>query len=168
VTTASIDIRRAGVEDVDAIAAAHLDSIRTIGPRYYDAALVREWGARIGGTLYMTAMARGEAFFIAADAHVPGEIRGFSSHRVDAGVHGVAVYVRGRAARCGLGTALLRAAEASAVAAGALTIEIDASLAAVEFYEARGYEVVGRGAHRLTPHVTMPCVFMRKRLERIG
>jgi hypothetical protein len=37
--------------DVDDIAAAHLDSIRSIGPRFYDPAVVDDWGAQITGEL---------------------------------------------------------------------------------------------------------------------
>ena len=162
----TFEIRRAGVADAGEIAAAHLDAIRSIGPRYYEAAIVSAWGAAIEGALYLNAMARGEAFFIAAgrrnDRH---EVFGFSSHRIDGNAHGTAVYVRGFAARHGIGSALFRAAEASAVAAGATSIEIDASLAAVEFYKALGFKEVGRGKHRLPSGQAMACVFMRKNLD---
>ena len=77
----------------------------------------------------------------------------------------MAVYVRGRAARSGVGSSLLRSAEVSAMSAGASTVHIDASLAAVEFYKANGFKEVGRGEHRLSSGRPMPCVFMRKDLE---
>ena len=101
--TVTFEIRRAGLADVGEIAAAHLDSIRSIGPQYYEAAIVSDWGARITGELYVNAMARGEVFYIAVGQ--PGdrpEILGFSSHRIDGNEHGTAVYVRGTAAlpRC--------------------------------------------------------------------
>ena len=150
---------------MDAIAAAHLDSIRSIGPLYYPPPIVSDWSARLTGDLYARAMAGGEAFFIALGE--PGsepDVLGFSSHRIDDEQHGVAVYVRGRAARSGVGTALLRSAVASAVAAGATAIHIDASLAAVAFYEANGFVEVGRGEHRLWSGRTMGCVFMRLNL----
>jgi ribosomal protein S18 acetylase RimI-like enzyme len=119
-------------------------------------------------------MARGEVFFVAigpeAGDRRPGagnrepEVLGFSSHRIDGTDHGTAVYVRGRAARLGIGSALFRAAEASAIAAGATSIDIDASLAAVEFYKAHGFEEVGRGMHPLPCGRSMACVFMKKDL----
>lgn len=92
------------------------------------------------------------------------EVLGFSSHRIDGDEHGTAVYVRGKAARQGVGSALFRVAEAAAVATGATSINIDASLAAVEFYKANGFEEVGRGEHRLWSGRPMACVFMRKKL----
>jgi ribosomal protein S18 acetylase RimI-like enzyme len=95
-------------------------------------------------------------------------VLGFSSHRIDGNEHGTAVYVREDAARRGIGSALFRAAEASAVAAGATRIDIDASRAAVEFYKANGFEEVGRGEHRLSSGRSMACVFMRKNLAAAG
>lgn len=163
---AVFEVRRAGLEDVDQIAAAHADSIRLIGPLYYDADVVRSWAEGLDGKLYARAMASGEVFFIAVPRDTDSsECLGFSSHRVDDGVHGTAVYVRGTAARRGIGSALFRAAEDDARVAGASVIEIDASLAAVDFYKAQGFEEVGRGEHLLPSGAQMRCVFMRKRLR---
>ena len=158
-------VRRARLADADRIAAAHLDSIRSIGPQYYEAAIVSDWGARVKGDLYVNAMAGGEVFFIAIGE--PGnnpEVLGFSSHRIDEDEHRTAVYVRGRAVRFGIGSALFRSAEAAALAAGAASIHVDASLAAVAFYKANGFDEVGRGEHRLWSGRSMACVFMRKNL----
>jgi putative acetyltransferase len=159
------EVRRASLADVDQIAAAHLDSIRSIGSLFYDAAIVSDWAARVKGDLYVNAMASGEVFYVAI-GELSGEpqVLGFSSHRVDGHEHRTAVYVRRRAARLGVGSALFRKAEAGAIAAGATSIHVDASLAAVEFYKANGFEEVGRGKHRLQSGRQMACVFMRKNL----
>lgn len=162
----NFEIRQAGLADVDEIAAAHLDSIRSIGARYYPAEIVNDWGAQVKGDLYVSAMARGEVFFIAI-GNLGGkpEVLGFSSHRIDGDEHGAAVYIRGKVARLGIGSALFRSAETAAIAAGASCIHVDASLAAVEFYKANGFEEVGRGEHRLWSGRPMACVFMRKNLD---
>ena len=166
--TLEFDIRRAGLEDVDAIAAAHLDSIRSIGALYYEPRVVSDWGARVTGELYAKAMARAEVFFIAVEPSGQPEVLGFSSHKIGVGAHRTAVYVRARATRQGIGSALFRAAEAAAIAAGATGIHVDASLAAVEFYTANGFEEVGRGEHRLWSGRSMACVFMQKPLTATG
>lgn len=164
----NLEIRRAASADVDQIAAAHLDSIRSIGARYYPADVVSDWSARVKGDLYANAMARGEAFFIAiGDLDGKSEVLGFSSHRLDGNEHHTAVYVRGKAARLGVGTALFGAAQAAAIAAGAGSIHLDSSLAAVEFYKANGFEEVGRGEHRMWSGRPMECVFMRKMLATV-
>lgn len=157
---ADVEIRRARLDEVDLIADAHLDSIGSIGPGYYEPAIVRAWGAHIRPELYARAMQRGEQFFVAVADR--SQVLGFSSHHGDGRTHGTAVYVRGGAARRGIGSALFRAAEASAIAAGARAIDISASLAAVDFYKAHGFDEVGRGAHRLPSGDAMACVFMRK------
>lgn len=158
-----VEIRRAAASDMDALADAHLDSIRTIGPRYYADDIVTEWASRVTGSLYANAMTRGETFFIASctDKSQPA-VLGFSSHRVDEGEHRTAVYVRGSAARRGVGSALFRAAEAHAISAGATCIHLDASLAAVEFYKSNGFNEIASGEHVLWSGLRMPCIFMRK------
>jgi hypothetical protein len=47
-----VDIRRARPADVDAIAAAHLDSIRAIGSTSYAPEIVKEWRAGLTRELY--------------------------------------------------------------------------------------------------------------------
>ena len=155
-------IRRANTYDVDEIAAAHLDSIQNIGSRYYAPEIVREWGAEIKSEMYSNAMKQGEVFFIAVADN--SEILGFSSHRIDDEIHGVSVYVCGKAARHGVGTALLHAAEESAIASNASEIQIDASLAAFEFYIVNGFKEISRGDHQLSSGRSMPCIFMQKDL----
>jgi GNAT superfamily N-acetyltransferase len=164
----NVEIRRAALEDVDAIAAAHLDSIRAIGALYYEPRIVSDWGARVKGELYAKAMARAEVFFIAIEPSGQRDVLGFSSHRIGVSGHRTAVYVRARAARQGIGSALFQTAEAAAIAAGATSIDVDASLAAVEFYTANGFEEVGRGEHRLWSGRSMACVFMHKDLTATG
>jgi hypothetical protein len=42
------------------------------------------------------------------------------------------------------------------------SIQIQASLAGVEFYKANGFDQIGRGKALLMSGRSMPCVFMRK------
>jgi GNAT superfamily N-acetyltransferase len=163
-------IRVADAADADAIAEAHRDSIRTIGWRFYRAGSVDDWLEGIAADLYLKAMTGGEVFFIAT-APAQGEgagkdvVLGFASdYPIGGSRHGTSVYVRGSAARQGLGSALYRRAEAHAVEHGASSIEIEASLAGVEFYKANGFAEVGRGQTRLMSGRPIACVFMRKTL----
>ena len=155
--------RRAGRLDAPAMASAHVDSIRTLGPAFYSPDVVETWASAVAPEIYVTAMDGGEVFFVAT-GEIDGQhaVLGFSSHRVDDEQDGVSVYVRGAAARLGIGTALLRLAESDAAARGASSIQIQASLAGVEFYRSNGFEEISRGEAELTTGRTMPCVFMRK------
>jgi putative acetyltransferase len=127
--------------------------------------VVEAWGAGLTPEIYVNAMRGGEVFFVAVGPLDDRQsILGFSTHRVDVGQDGASVYVRGRVARCGIGTALLRLAEADAIAHGAATLQIQASLAGLEFYKANGFEEMRRGEAVLMSGLSMPCVVMRKTL----
>lgn len=162
-------IRVARPDDASAIAASHIDSIESLGPRFYGAEVVRAWRSGIQPGIYREAMEAGEAFFVAvASRDDRDEVLGFSSHHVGEGHHSVGVYVRGIAARRGIGSALLRMAESSAAAAGAASLRLDSSLAAVDFYKANGFVESGRGNHQLRLGQRMACVFMRKNLSEVA
>ena len=157
--------RRADKADAEAIAAAHIDSIRSIGPLFYPPEVVEAWGSGLTPNLYVRAMEDGEAFFVAVgDLEGDRVVLGFATHRVGDNQDGASVYVRGGAVRRGVGTALLRLAEEHARAHGATTLHIQASLAGVEFYKANGFEECGRGTAQLMSGASMACVFMRKAL----
>jgi len=163
------EIRMATAADADAIAAAHIDSIQSIGPHFYGVEVVRAWHAAIEPSIYLNAIHAGETFYVAVVSQEGRrEILGFSSHYVSAGAHSVGVYVRGIAARRGIGSALLRVAQSSALASGATELRLDSSLAAVEFYKANGFVETGRGEHTLRAGWTMACVFMEKNLSGLG
>ncbi len=159
-------VRVAEPSDGDAIAVAHRDSIRSLGRGFYPPDVVDDWQEGLTGDLYWTAMAHGEVFFIATGP-VDGKnaVLGFASdYSTDGVTHGTSVYVRSLAARRGLGSALLRVAEAHAVDHGAARVHIEASLAGVEFYKTNGYAEVGRGETRLMCGRPIGCVFMQKDL----
>ena len=160
-----VRVRPATPADAQAITLAHLDSIRSLGPAFYPSDVVEAWSAGLRPDIYVTAMDGGEAFFVATGT-LDGELTvlGFSTHRVDDGQDGASVYVRGRAARRGIGALLLRHAEEHARAHGANSLQIQASLAGVAFYKANGFEECGRGEAALLTGQSMPCVFMRKLL----
>jgi putative acetyltransferase len=160
---ASIQIRRATEEDTPAIALAHADSIHTLGPSYYPPELVDAWAEGLTADVYTRAMERGEVFFIAT-GDLDGEslVLGFASHRPDDEHDGVSVYVRGRASRRGLGTALLRLAEEHARSTGTTSLCIQATFAGVEFWRANGFEEIERVDAPLRSGGSIPCVSMRK------
>jgi hypothetical protein len=106
-TGTAFETRLAGPPDAGQIAAAHRDSIRSIGPLFYPPDIVDAWEAGLTSDLYVKAMERGEAFYIALDAtQGTPAVLGFASHRVEGTEHRTAVYVRGAATRRGVGSAL--------------------------------------------------------------
>jgi putative acetyltransferase len=154
-----VQLRQAQPADAEAITLAHLDSIRSLGSTFYPSEVVEAWGAGLIAAIYVNAMVGGEPFFIATGM-LDGEVTvlGFATHRVDDAQDGASVYVRGRVARRGIGTLLLRHAEDHARAHGVDSLQIQASLAGVEFYKANGFEEVSRGSAHLLSGQSMPCV----------
>jgi putative acetyltransferase len=167
-TMSNATTRQASRADAARIADAHRDSIQSIGSAFYPPGVVAAWQDGLGPDVYVSAMERGEVFFVAEHQAGDGiEVLGFASDSVIEGArHGVSAYVRGRAARRGIGSALLRLAEADARHKGAKIISIEASLAAVEFYRANGYVETGRGDTQLASGQPIACVFMKKDLQK--
>jgi GNAT superfamily N-acetyltransferase len=162
-----IETRKADPADAEGILAAHLDSIQSIGPRFYSPELVESWRAGLTADVYVNAMEGGEVFFIAiGPINDEPAVLGFASHRVDDEQDGASVYVRGVASRRGIGTKPLGLVEEHARAHGATSINVQASLAGVAFYRANGFEEVRRGEALLMTGRPMPCVFMRKPCSR--
>ena len=113
-------IRRADPSDAEDIAAAHHDSIWSVGPQFYPSSVVQDWGEGLTPDIYVNAMEAGEVFFIAIGQIDNGPaILGFATHRIDDARDGGSVYVRGMATRRGIGSALLRRVEAHAIGKGA-------------------------------------------------
>ena len=160
--------RRADPSDAAAIALAHRDSIRSLGPAFYPPQVVADWQDGLDAEVYLRAMANGEVFFVATGELDGGDVvLGFASdYVIEGSTHGTSVYVRGDAARRGIGAALLALAEAHARDTGASTVLIEASLAGVEFYRSQGYAEVDRGETELMSGRPIACVFMRKDVAR--
>lgn len=159
-----IHVRPAHTTDGAGIAAVHVDAISSFGAAAYNTEVIAEWGAPRTAENYTQAMARGERLFVAVD--VDARIVGFSSHRIELGRHRTAVYVCGSAARRGVGTALLVAAERVAREADAEALHVDASLVALHFYAANGFAAIAHVTHSLPSGRPMECVEMRKDLDR--
>ena len=160
----AFETRQATPADADAMALAHVDSIQSIGATFYPPDVVGHWQEGLTGDVYVKAMEGGEVFFVAT-GEIDGArvVLGFASdYRIEGPLHGTSVYVRGAAARRGIGSALFHLAEDHAVAQGATSIQVESSLAGVDFYTRQGFVEFGRGETRLMSGQPIGCVYMRK------
>ncbi len=132
--------RHATRADAAEIMRVHRTSILILGREVYSQAEVESWATGLVPERYVEAMGDGGETFIVAVAP-DGALAGFCSFKDDE-VKGL--YVAPDWARRGVGSALLRHAEATISAGGHRLIRIVASLSGQAFYERHGYRVVGR------------------------
>jgi len=138
----AFSIRAARVDDAPAIRRVHEGSIRGLGPAAYSPAEVDSWVGVLSDAKYVEAMTQGGELFIVAEAAEAALADGIVAFCAWMGDEVKGLYVAPDWVRRGVGTALLRQAEAAIAAMGHRTIRIGATLVGRPFYEAHGYAVL--------------------------
>lgn len=157
---AAFSLRSATSDDAPALRRVHETSIRGLGPVAYTADEVESWVGVLTDDGYRRAMGEGGETFVVAETTADGVI-GFCSW-LDDEVKGL--YVTPGWARRGIGSALLRLAEAAIVAMGHRLIRVDATLVGHPFYEIHGYRVVRRERRRTRGGLLIETLDMEKAL----
>lgn len=157
--TDPLALRRAAPADVREIEALVARSIRALHVEAYDDAIIDEAIEHAYGVDWQ--LVRDGTYFVAMFAEEIVGAGGWSYRQTIAGAHGPenppaprlspsvdaarirAFYVDPGCARRGVGGLLLRASEQAAIAAGFARAELTATLQAVPFYVAHGYEPAG-------------------------
>ena len=156
-------VRQATKADFDALATVHKESIRTNCDPFYSKEIIEEWIAPIDREKYLGAVAEGATIYVAEDAT---GLLGFSEvHRAKGNEYNAAVFVSSGATRKGVGSALYQTAECEALRAGAESISLNSSLAAVEFYEKNGFRKLQHGCSEMPSGTKMNIVRMIKSLS---
>lgn len=168
-----MQIREATSSDVESIRTVHYESIAQLGRAAYDSEQVDAWARGVESADY-AAVDSERYYFVVAE--VDGDVRAFGSLRLEApdsyetSVEGevTGVYVHPSVAREGVGSGILAALERQARAREIESLGLSASLNAVGFYEAHGYERVREYTHEFSSHestgVEGRVVEMRKEL----
>jgi putative acetyltransferase len=154
-----VQIRRATDIDLASIAKVHRASIQELCAARYTAAQIGQWLAALRPEGYALLLAAREMFV----ADEGGAIHGFGV--LDLGQAFInATYVDPIATHRGVGRSLVEAMESTAVASGATSIGLHATLNAANFYERLGYARLDDTVNRLPTGLELPCVAMRKAL----
>ena len=145
-----LQFRWADPDDAEAIAHAHRDSIQSLGPARYP----RTWlttGRKAHGRCVPQRDAKGRSLHHRHRRRRRQHARPWlsSDYVIEGSTHGTSVYVRGLAARRGIGSRLLAMAKDHARSGGATRVTVEASLTGVEFYKAKGFQETGRGETHL-------------------
>ncbi len=161
--TTAIRFRRGAPDDASAILRVHRHSILSLGRETYNRAEVESWAAGLVPERYVEAMNEDDETFIVAVA--AADLVGLCSFKDDE-VKGR--YVAPDAARRGVGSALLRQAEAAIAAVGHSRIRIVASLSGQAFYESHGYRVVERRDWKTRGGLVIAALAMEKTLAVVN
>ena len=153
-------IRRGRPADADALYAVHERAVRVLGRRVYNESQVESWAHGNSPAHYVEAMREeGERFEVAVARR-----RGIIGFAALKGQELRSLYVDPDWSGLGVGSALLRRAEAIIAAAGHDRVVIGASLAGLPFYEQHGYSVVKHRHWRSRGGLMIPAADMEKRL----
>ncbi len=164
-----VSIREATTEDVKRIRDVHLRSIEELGGLAYDETQVEVWAHDRDPEEYPIDADETHVLVAEADEVVGfGWLREGAREHLRAAVEGelVAVYVHPSVARQGIGSRLCEALEAEADRRGIRSLGLWASLNAVPFYEAQGYDRVTAHAHEYRDGVELTLIEMATRLSR--
>ena len=152
-------VRRATLDDADAICDVHVRSIRELCAKDYTPQQIESWTRYKSPENYRRGMTeRGEVLFV---AEVAGKTVGFSSLEND---EITSVYIAPEGVGKGAGRALVDAAESLARDQGVGTVKLRSTLTSIEFYLHMGYTRDEDTIFKLRDGVGLECVWMHKDL----
>ena len=155
-----VTIRRARLEDKEAIWRVHSSAIKGTCKSHYLPAQIQGWASLLEPENYRE-LIQSREFLVAED---DGLIVGFGQLNQQSG-EVEAVYVRPDYGGRGVGSALLKQLEGVAQESGIASLHLLSSLNAVSFYERAGYIRGGEGTHQLRDSIALALVYMDKKLE---
>lgn len=158
-----VTVRRMRKEDAQAFLEVHHAAVRGLAAKDYDQSIIEEWAP-------LPITERSIASFLANPdneirlvAEMGGEIVGIGA-LVKAKNELRACYVAPKAARRGVGQALVHELEFIARKLGLTFLQADSSMTAEPFYVSLGYKTRERRDHVLGSGQRMPCVKIEKHL----
>lgn len=154
-------LRRGTAADAPALWTVRADAIRGTCCSHYPRELIERWAASPLPEAFAGTIERKHVVVGIAESRIAGfAILDAFAAKVEA------VFVVPAVTRRGLGRHLLAHLEATAREAGLHRLDVDASLNAVPFYAAAGYETLSQGVHTTSTGIEIACVRMEKSLDR--
>lgn len=173
----SIVLRPAQREDIPAIDAMHFLSVQALGAEDYSPAEIEAFIGHLG--TYDKSLIDDGTYFVLVHGgrivgsggwsrhlpHAEGEEDGSTQQAVSLAPTSAkirSIFVHPKYARLGLGSRLVRHAEAEALAAGFRLVELWATLTGVPLYRKLGYQEVGRFTIPVGNGTAVPAVHMAR------
>ena len=157
-------VRRMRPQDARTFLEVHHASVRGIAARDYPPAVIEDWAPLPVTDAAIERFLANPEKEIRLVAEMGGEIVGIGALVVEE-CELRACYVLPRAARKGVGSAIVREIERIARGKNVVSLQLVASVTSELFYRALDYEVHERGQHVLHSGQGMACVMMRKVLR---
>ncbi len=160
------EIGPVGPDDLADVRSLHATSFRVLAGNSFTDSEVSAHTAHVYAMPYTAAlseaMQRGQLF----GARLSGQLVGTAGWSTGDGSAASArirwVFVRPMFTGLGIGTRLVRTAEAAVRTAGFDVISVEATLNAVEFFVRNGYDISSHGMRALSPNEGLPVAFLRK------
>jgi putative acetyltransferase len=160
----TIIVRRMSSADARSFLEVQRAAVRGIAVKDYPSAVIEAWAPLPITDEVLESFLVNPVNELRLVAEVDGEIIGIGAIILDK-AELRACYVLPKAARKGVGSALVHEIERIAQEQNLSYLEMDASVTAEAFYAALGYEVRDRCEHVLRSGQRMACVKMRKNFE---
>jgi putative acetyltransferase len=156
-----LKIRPACSRDLDDIAALQTRSIMVFGIETYGEVICAAW-AKIGVQVRHTLLESGTFFVAERNGAITGVAGWTADSREPNGAWPRYVFVVPEAAGCGIGRRLMDQVETSASFAGRPNLQLWASLNAVSFYRALGYQAIKPVRWPIAAGIEMDFLLMTK------
>ena len=158
----AVAIRRATLQDAGAIWQVLQAAVTPLAGHTYTPAQIAAWIADEAPENFAKSLALGRTVLVAeSDKRVIGFSR-FSRVEIEA------LYVHPDQSRRHVGELMLATVETSALAGKVRTLQLDAVMNAIPFYESAGYEVLGPSLPLFDDGTALPCLRMGKTLTGRG
>lgn len=156
----SLQIRRAVPEDANTLSSLFDTAVRAVSDADYSVEEREAWRSSVSTETMREGLEDPDPITFVAEQE--GVALGFAT--LDGSIVR-SVYVRPDAQGGGIGSALLSRLEREARRQGVKVLSLSASLNAVPFYEAQGYEPVGQSRRDLGEGTEIQCIDMEKTLR---
>jgi GNAT superfamily N-acetyltransferase len=156
---APFSMRRATASDAAAMWDVRCNAIRRTCRSHYPVGLLERWAATPMPATFGRRI-EDEYFVVGA---IDSSIAGFAALKATDSLID-AVFIAPEAGRRGLGLRLLEHLERVAIERGLRVLRVNASLNAVAFYAAAGYQVLSEGVYTTSAGLQIACVGMEKTL----
>jgi GNAT superfamily N-acetyltransferase len=166
------EIAPVGPDDLADVRSLHATSFRLLAGSSFTDGEVAAFTAHVYAMSYTMALSEATQRRQLFGARLSGELVGTAGWSAGDGSTASArirwVFVRPMFTGLGLGTRLVRTAEAAVRKAGFDVISVEATLNSVEFFGRLGYEISSHGVRALAASEGLPVAFMRKAIDGVA